>query len=156
MAVPAVPFWLSQAQDEFKKPRPGWMTETLDAAKIPAPRWCSELAGKSAETRINMMVKVFDIAQGDVHYGAQVGGGGWFDPPNYNGSKIMGLYATNYDNNLYIQFSIAVPATTLTIDGLGTFSFSGATSPVAIGVNNAAYRNFMNSKNGYYVTLRFK
>ena len=155
MAVPAVPFWLSQAQDEFKKPRPGWISDTLAAAGIPAPRWCSGLAGKSSEVRVNMMVKVFEIAQGDIHYGFQVGGSGWCDPPTYKGVKIQGLYAANYDNNLYIQFAYNVSASTLTIDGLGTFSFSGASTPTVIGSNNAAYRNFMNSKKDQYITLRF-
>ena len=80
MAVPAVPFWLSQAQDEFKKPRPGYISDALAAAKIPAPRWCSELAGKS--DRQNLLSN-----------GALLGGGDGYAP---NGWTLVPMVSSVY------------------------------------------------------------
>ena len=47
MAVPNVPFWLSQANTEFAGN--GWASNILSKAGIPAPRNLSALAGKSAQ-----------------------------------------------------------------------------------------------------------
>ena len=80
MAVPAVPFWLSKAQDEFKKTRPGYISDTLAAAKIPAPRRCSELAGKSDR-------------QNSLSNGALLGGGDGYAP---NGWTLTTMVSSVY------------------------------------------------------------
>lgn len=52
MAVPNVPFWLSQANTEFQAN--GWASNILSLAEVPAPRNCSALAGKSAAIVVNL------------------------------------------------------------------------------------------------------
>lgn len=49
-AVPAGPFYLSQANTEFKGN--GWASDILAKARIPAPQWLSNLAGRSNWTNI--------------------------------------------------------------------------------------------------------
>ena len=46
MAVPNVPFWLSQANTEFAGN--GWASNIMSKAGLAVPGWASSLAGKSA------------------------------------------------------------------------------------------------------------
>ncbi|EKP0262628.1 hypothetical protein JFQ93_003982 [Aeromonas sobria] len=46
MSVPAKPFWLSDAYNEFGGNR--WMSDTANRAGLSVPRWLGELAGRSA------------------------------------------------------------------------------------------------------------
>ena len=48
MAVPNVPFWLSQANTEFAGN--GWASNIMSKAGLAVPGWASSLAGKSAVT----------------------------------------------------------------------------------------------------------
>lgn len=50
MAVPNVPFWLSQANTEFQAN--GWASNIMGKAGVAVPGWCSQLAGRSAVTVI--------------------------------------------------------------------------------------------------------
>ncbi|MGL5156142.1 MAG: hypothetical protein ACRC9H_14640, partial [Aeromonas veronii] len=59
-AVPALPFYLSQANTEFSGN--GWASDILSKAKIPAPQWLSSLAGKSSNLRLKLSVAKVDIA----------------------------------------------------------------------------------------------
>lgn len=49
-AVPNLPFYLSQANAEFKGN--GWASDILAKARIPAPQWLSNLAGRSDWTNV--------------------------------------------------------------------------------------------------------
>lgn len=53
MAVPNVPFWLSQANTEFQAN--GWASNIMWKAGVAVPGWCSQLAGRSAFTPTNTM-----------------------------------------------------------------------------------------------------
>ena len=52
MAVPNVPFYLSQANTEFQAN--GWASHVLSLAGVPAPRHCSALAGQSPTITVNL------------------------------------------------------------------------------------------------------
>lgn len=53
MAVPNLPFMLSQANTEFKGN--GWGSDIRTKARLPAAGWLSELAGKSSVTMLARM-----------------------------------------------------------------------------------------------------
>ena len=50
MAVPNVPFWLSQANTEFQAN--GWASNIMGKAGVAVPGWCSQLAGMASLRRI--------------------------------------------------------------------------------------------------------
>ncbi len=50
MAVPNVPFWLSQANTEFQAN--GWASNIMWKAGVAVPGWCSQLAGMASLKKI--------------------------------------------------------------------------------------------------------
>ena len=50
MAVPNVPFWLSQANTEFQAN--GWASNIMGKAGVAVPGWCSQLAGMASLRQI--------------------------------------------------------------------------------------------------------
>ena len=50
MAVPNVPFWLSQANTEFAGN--GWASNIMGKAGVAVPGWCSQLAGMASLKKI--------------------------------------------------------------------------------------------------------
>ena len=50
MAVPNVPFWLSQANTEFQAN--GWASNIMGKAGVAVPVWCSQLAGMASLKKI--------------------------------------------------------------------------------------------------------
>lgn len=60
MAVPNVPFWLSQANTEFAGN--GWASNIMSKAGLAVPGWASSLAGKSAATHVIAVAKSADAA----------------------------------------------------------------------------------------------
>ena len=50
MAVPNVPFWLSQANTEFQAN--GWASNIMWKAGVAVPGWCSQLAGMASLKQI--------------------------------------------------------------------------------------------------------
>lgn len=50
MAVPNVPFWLSQANTEFQAN--GWASNIMGGAGVAVPGWCSQLAGMASLKKI--------------------------------------------------------------------------------------------------------
>lgn len=83
IAVPSGPFYLSQANAEFKQN--GWASNILAAAGVPAPRYLSALMGKS-------------FGSHQMHVGAQYSsyglgqGFGSLAPNSVQGFQILELY----------------------------------------------------------------
>lgn len=78
MAIPNLPFWLSEANREYMGRYDGWISEPLAAAGIPAPRWCSDLAGRSKEIRVDITWGDHDFNTNNLHtWMLNAAGGAW-------------------------------------------------------------------------------
>lgn len=64
MTVPNKPFWLSQANNEFKGNQ--WGSNILSSAQLAVPGWLGELAGKSA------FVKTHTVVMGRLEFGSYI------------------------------------------------------------------------------------
>lgn len=92
MAVPNVPFWLSQANTEFQAN--GWASNIMGKAGVPVPGWCSQLAGKSAYTPTHTITIAHwsGILTGVPMWGCSIlDGTGAISPDAFNGYLIWGL-----------------------------------------------------------------
>lgn len=119
MVVPAKPFWLSDAYNEFGGNR--WMSDTADRAGLPIPCWLGELAQKSAFTIVQPPQEAFTYygearflvtAQGNDLY-AYSEGHGWYQMTVGISQIRFSLHAWsgNYQNDGYINCASGIAFT---------------------------------------------
>ena len=129
MAVPNVPFWLSQANTEFAGN--GWASNIMSNAGLAIPGMASSLAGKSAQ--FNFTLNIGSYYNG---YRTQVGANdynGSVSPDSFDGRVISRLFSSDYSpNEIYLRLSGAAKAYTLTIDGAGSVGFTSNGGGVTI------------------------
>ena len=110
MAVPNVPFYLSQANTEFKAN--GWASNIMGKANVPVPGWCSQLAGKSSASHqftIGRSGNGFWLGYGDgssVSWSDQVHGN--LSPRSWGPFKVTSL-GCRYDTYNTSFMTLAYP-----------------------------------------------
>lgn len=118
MAVPNVPFWISQAHAEAKTS--GWTSSAINALQVFTPGWCSSMAGRTYATRSTLTVgtlsgttppvnaRGYSLSNGSpsgIAFGALSGS-------VHEGITIQAFYRNSLQstNSIYFQFSANLPA----------------------------------------------
>ena len=148
MAVPNVPFYMSQANTEFNGN--GWGSDIRTKARLPAAGWLSELAGRTAETIITLTVGTSALT--GTGFSQDIMGA--ISPNTHLGrviTKMYGRYIRGLPDQFYLEVAKPSPVT-MTIDGFGSNVFPANVNQI----DWPGSLNWINERIGQTVTVRLK